>query len=105
SACRNHRHWVGATDAKSGIPCFSLLFAVLFGGSKSRVSIIPGATGGCAELSVARAALQKKYAVNFADKFAVPRISANAAGFRLNPLLLVTSRPARWLCGPGCCEC
>src|SRR5262249_22839452 len=55
----------------------SLLFAVLFRGSKSRVSIIPDAARGCAELSVARHRFQKKFTHKFADKFTVPRTPVN----------------------------
>src|SRR5437764_14303423 len=48
---------------------------------------MPDAAEGCTESSVARRPLVKKFAVKFADKFAVPRAPVNYARFKLHTLL------------------
>jgi len=71
----------------SEFTAYSLLFTVLGGGEKLRISVIPDAAAGYAELSVARHPFVKKFAVKFADKFAVPRTPVNSASLKLSPLL------------------
>ena len=56
---------------------YSLLFTVPAGNPEWEVHVIADAAGGCAESSVARSAGKKKFAVIFADKFAVPRAPVN----------------------------
>ncbi|PYX98306.1 MAG: hypothetical protein DMG62_01005 [Acidobacteria bacterium] len=70
---------VGASNGLriSEFTAYSLLFTVLGGREKTRISIIPDAACGCAELSVARHLFAKQFAVKFADKFAVPRTAVN----------------------------
>ena len=50
----------------SEFTAYSLLFTVLGGGEKLRISVIPDAAAGYAELSVARHPFAKKFAVKFA---------------------------------------
>src|SRR5207248_11607325 len=81
------RRWREQRMRISEFTAYSLLFTVLCGGEKSRTSVIPSRAGGCAESSVARRPFVKKFAVKFADKFAVPCTPVNSARFMLNPLL------------------
>ena len=48
------RRWREQRMRISEFTAYSLLFTVLCGGEKTRISLIPDAAGGCAELSVAR---------------------------------------------------
>ncbi|PYY06323.1 MAG: hypothetical protein DMG64_01390 [Acidobacteria bacterium] len=81
------RRWGEQRMRISEFTAYSLLFTVISGKEKSRIPVIPDAAGGCTESSVARWPFVKKFAVKFADKFAVPRTPVNYAGFALNPLL------------------
>jgi len=71
------RRWREQRMRISEFTAYSLLFTVLCGGEKSRTSVIPSRAGGCAESSVARRPFVKKFAVKFADKFAVPCTAVN----------------------------
>ena len=81
------RRWREQRMRISQFTAYSLLFTVLGGGEKLGISIMPDAAEGCTESSVARRPLVKKFAVKFADKFAVPRAPVNYARFKLHPLL------------------
>ena len=83
------RRWREQRMRISEFTAYSLLFTVISGKEKSRIPVIPDAAGGCTESSVARWPFVKKFAVKFADKFAVPRTPVNSASFRMNPLLYV----------------
>ena len=60
---------------------YSLLFTVPAGGPEWQFCVIPGAASGCVESSVARHVLKKKFAVKFADKFAVPGRAVNCEDY------------------------
>jgi len=62
----------------SEFTAYSLLFPLFFSwDKKSRFSVIPDTAGSCAELSVARNPLDKKFAAKFPVKFAVLQTPGN----------------------------